>query len=222
MTDDSLSRSVTRLEFLVRHIERGEDNRPQYLRALPDAYEPYYRLLYELGKAGKQNILEIGTYRGTSAAHLAAGQGNLVTTVNINPDAARCVRELNLLGIASITSDSGEYGKRLHAGMVAPEYDILFIDGLHNFNQTYGEYELFRPFVKPGGIILIDDVDLGMDGDEMNVFWEYVIDPKFRCDTMHATGFGICVKDPASTVPSWKSVIAPATEKIRARQVRRG
>lgn len=178
----------------------GEDDRPESLKQLRDAMHPtcpYYLFLYKLMRELKpSSILEIGTYVGTSAAHLLVGTDNQATqatvvTIDINPDAARCVRELNL-PIETITADSFNAYQQFK-----PEsFDVLYCDGWHDFNQTFAEYTYYRSLIKEGGLMIFDDVNLDMAGDEMNVFWACVTEPKVRLDHLHTTtGFGVVVKD---------------------------
>src|SRR5574342_178080 len=88
------------------------DRRPEWLRKLRDAEHPavpYYKFLFEIGDLYKPlNILEIGTFVGTSAAHLVSSSvgtsaahlvsssdppTNSITTIDINPDAFNKVQE---------------------------------------------------------------------------------------------------------------------------------
>jgi predicted O-methyltransferase YrrM len=216
------------------------DTRGEALTLLPDASDPsclYYAFLHHLvSKHAPIDVIEIGTYRGTSAAHFA--HGNLgcmdlhegthvrghVTTIDINPDAERCVRDLHLdlTNVTALTGDSFVVFDR-----VAPNWrshnvkvDVLFIDGEHTFARAYAEYWLYREFVREGGLILFDDAGLPMDGDEMNVLWDFIDEPKLRVDHLHAgCGFGI-VERRDRDVLSVHQVINRANAEIRARRKR--
>lgn len=203
------------------------DERPLELLKLKDACDitcPYYRYLYVLAhNFAPISVVEIGTYVGTSAAHLAHGygRGNLVTTIDVNPDAGAHADALGYANIFAVTGDSTLVGVRLVADCTRGRFgqvDMLFIDGNHTFNQAWGEYVMYRELVRDGGLILVDDANLEMDGDEMNVFWECVPEPKARVDWLHATGFGIIEKVDAMEVPSWKQAIGTAAPMIRSRR----
>jgi predicted O-methyltransferase YrrM len=201
-------------------LEEIPDTRPGWLLALPHASDPaarYFRALYEIARVLEpKSILEIGTDRGWSAASMAAGsEGAHVVTIDINPESAEFVARLPIGGITALTLNSGVAFE--HVRRFAP-FDWAFVDGNHTFNQTFGEYALYRPLVRTGGLMLFDDLALDMAGDEMGVFWEMVVDRKERVDRLHHTGFGVCEVDHAVSLPPWEQVIASASEMMRARR----
>lgn len=192
------------------------DLRPLELRKLADAEHPtclYYQYLHLLANWFQPlTAVEIGTHAGTSAAHLAHGHDGSVITVDNNPAATAAVNALGYRNIKAHTADSSEAGAALFMNGV--KCDVLYIDGNHTFNQAWGEYVLYRRLVRNGGLILIDDVDLEMDGDEMNVMWSLIPEPKMRADWLHATGFGIVKKVDAIDVPPWAKAVRIATPLI--------
>ena len=196
------------------------DERPPELRALRDADHPtcpYYRFLYAISHLfAPIDAIEIGTYVGTSAAHLAHGTAGKVVTIDSNPDAKAQVDALGMANITAVTMDSTDAKEKWWDA----RFDVLFIDGNHTFNQAWGEYFLYRQLVLDGGLILFDDVNLEMDGDEMNVMWDLIPEPKHRADWLHATGFGIVQKvDKISvSVPSWAQAMKIAKPMIEARR----
>lgn len=200
-------------QALAAMVPAREDIRPAWLRALRDAEHPtapYYRFLYDLSiECAPLDVIEVGTFVGTSAAHLAAG-GGTVLTIDINPDAKIRVDSLKIPNIEAITADSAQAVKQLQGKM----FDVAYIDGWHDFNQTYGEYVLYRQFVREGGLLIFDDVGLDMEGDEMEVFWEFVVEPKQRLDHLHTTGFGMVEKVNGTQVPAWKDVVDAAKKRI--------
>jgi len=205
--------------FLGTSIELGADTRPQRLRDLRDAMHPtcpYYRFLYELGKQfGPLDVIEIGTYVGTSAAHFAESGGDVIT-IDINPDAKRQVDALGYPNIVAMTGDS----LRVIEKPFSERYDVLYIDGLHNFSQAHREYFHYRQLVREGGLMIFDDVNLEMDGDEMNVLWDAIPEPKHRLDHLHTTtGFGIVEKTRMSvTDPATAYDLAAPIIKSRQRR----
>lgn len=211
--------SLDAVSGLAAEVARTPDDRPGGLTVLRDATHPttlYYRFLYELCRRHTPlAVLEIGTYCGVSAAHMAWGnpQGSVVT-VDIQSDAKVQVDRIGLPNVFAITHDSSRARPLLDGRM----FDLIYIDGWHDFNQTYGEYVLFRDLLRDGGLMIFDDVGLPMAGDEMNVFWEFVVDPKVRLDYLHPnTGFGVMQKDPAVTPPPWSAVIDRAGAEIARR-----
>lgn len=176
----------------------------------------YYRFLYLLStRMQARTAIEIGTYRGASSAHLA-GTSTSVVTIDLNVDAARYVREIGVDRVTPITANSGfVLGDPVEAAKIralAP-YDILYIDGDHTFNSAYGDYTHFWPLVREGGVIVFDDTELGMAGDEMRVFWSRVVDQKVKLNALHETGFGAAIRG-STPPPSWDAVIADVTREI--------
>ena len=208
---------VPALRQLAALISTVTDDRPEWLKAMPSAMEEgitqfgrYYRFFWEIAKRWKPGrILEIGTYKGSSIAHFAAGnpEGKCVT-VDIEIQASILANELKLPNLLAITGDSGLSVDRCK--ILAP-YDVLFIDGLHDFNHCYGEYCLYRPLVKHGGFIFFDDIHIHK---EMEVAWEYIIDEKHDISNLHWTGFGMCQVDQNQTPRPWVDVIMEATRKF--------
>lgn len=206
--------------LIAQHIAgRSPHARQPELRDLRDATHStcvYYEFIDTLVCRRRPiDVIEIGTYVGTSAAHFAfsnyvkvhddesvVGSPSTtlygqVTTVDINPDAKRCVEEvcsaLKIPNIRALTGNSLELVEFFAAEKAL--VDVLFIDGLHNFSQAYREYFHYRQFVREGGLILVDDAGLAMEGDEMNRFWNLIPEPKVRVDHLHPNvGFGIVEK----------------------------
>lgn len=192
------------------------DDRPQVLVDLEQKVDNgslYYRFLYELSKKyGPLNFFEIGTYIGASAAHMALGhpQGR-VLTVDINPDAKIRGDALHIPNLTCAVIDSC-----LAAELVASRgpLDVLYIDGNHTFNQMYGEYTMFRRFVKPGGLIIVDDIELKMATNEMSIGFDFIVDKKAKANHLHHTGFGFAVKTEGVSPRPWDQVIGEASARM--------
>jgi predicted O-methyltransferase YrrM len=202
---------------VARNLAQLPDERPEWLKALPHANDQgamYFRALYEWAHALQpKSILEIGTDRGWSAANIAAGAlSSTVVTLDIRADSAGFVREFPVDNIVPITMNSSVAAD--HVVSFHP-FDMLFVDGNHTFNQAYGEYVLYRPLMREGALILFDDLALDMDGDEMGVFWDHVLDRKERVDHLHHSGFGICEVSHGTQIPPWRAVIYEASRRIR-------
>jgi hypothetical protein len=199
------------------------DDRPDWLRALRDACHPdclYYRFLYELAKQfAPIDCIEVGTFVGTSAAHLAAANRGYVVTLDIQPDAKVRADAIGLSNLYARTAEAKQWASDTKAtiGQDRTMFDVAYIDGLHNFSQTYAEYTLYRRLVRDGGLMIFDDVGLVMDGDEMEVFWALVQEPKVRLDYLHSTGFGIVQKQ-GIAVPDPAEVDELASTMINARR----
>lgn len=209
---------ISDVRLLADYVRRGiaQDDRPQWLQNMPSASDNtalYYLFLYCFARRyAPLKFLEIGTYRGTSAAHMAYGAklggGGQVFTVDIDEAAKQYADEAavahDLSALTAIHSDS--IGIRETLAAHAP-FDVLFIDTAHNFNQAYNEYYALRPLVRDGGFIFFDDISLG---HEMEALWDFIHDPKCRLDALHYTGFGVACKSPDINPPKREDIIAQA------------
>jgi caffeoyl-CoA O-methyltransferase len=105
-----------------------------------------------------KRILEIGTYTGYSALCLAEGlqQDGKLITIDVNEELESRVR--SYFSVARLT-DKIEYLIG-NAGTIIPtlqdEFDLIFIDADKERYSTY--FDLVIDKVKPGGIILADNV----------------------------------------------------------------
>lgn len=202
-----MNTSLTELIWLAHDLRTIRDDRPEWLRSMPSAndegqtqYARYYRFFYEFVKrCGPESVLEIGTYLGTSAAHLAYSSPSCrVVTMDIEVNPSVIVNEIaarrELKNLTAVTGDSAKiFADVAKLGM----FDVLFIDAVHDFEHCYSEYLLYRPMVKHGGIIFFDDIHISR---EMDAAWECIADPKADLLELHYTGFGACKVD-ASVTP---------------------
>lgn len=117
--------------------------------------------------------LEVGTYFGYSAIHIARGlaTGGRLTTIEVDPEVAAVARRnLEVCGVADrveiIVADAAEHLERLR-----PEsFELIFIDGNKRDYPLY--LKLCAPLLIPGGLLIADDAfadgnfDHEPDGDE--------------------------------------------------------
>jgi predicted O-methyltransferase YrrM len=190
------------------------DDRPAWLRAMPYVTQPgssYYQFLWELVKRYRPaKILEIGIDKAGSTLSLAAAntEGS-VTSMDISAgvcENARAIARHN--GVQNLTILEGDSLKS--AGLVQRPFDLMFLDSWHSFDQVYREWENYRPLMRPGGIILFDDIRYSK---EMEVAWGYINDPKIDLSMLHHSGFGACQVDPAVTPRFWEAIKDEAKER---------
>lgn len=176
--------------FVARH--RAEpDDRPNLLRGLT-AEAPttlsYNLFLFRLARELKPgSMLETGTDRGRSAAHLAVGNPDgKVVTIDIDPACSKNALDLGIPNITTVTANALDYAKQVPNASL----DLLFLDSLHTYEHVSAEWRAFRPKVKDGGIVFFDDIhlDTGMDR-----FWKEVREEKFDISELHFSGFGAVV-----------------------------
>jgi predicted O-methyltransferase YrrM len=105
-------------------------------------------------------VLEIGTFIGVSALHMARGlpaHGRLVTIEKF-PEFAEIARknfQANAVGerIELLVGDASEHIRDLPS---ESPFDLIFIDGN---KERYADYfEALEPLLRPGGLFAVDDV----------------------------------------------------------------
>ncbi len=177
------------------------DDRPQY-----------YRFLYRLGRKYFQTrFCELGTHYGAATYHLLRGcvQGyrdflgpSLVSSLEprwgavtidvvdrIKPDIKRFF-ELN--SCRFIMGSSIEEKNAENSG----PFDVLLIDTDHAYDTTKEEFRIWEPKVKPGGLILFDDIDAVEYTDGCGKFFRELEGDKLSLPHLHpdSWGFGIYFK----------------------------
>jgi predicted O-methyltransferase YrrM len=130
------------------------------------------RILFQAVRAmGATDILDIGTFTGTSALTfaLAVGDSGRVTTVDIRDansgdahwrSSGRARSPMDLMAMAGVKDrvefvmqDSVEYLRS-----TKKKFDFISLDGWHEDFAVYSEIELAMTRLKPNGIIFLDDV----------------------------------------------------------------
>ena len=143
---------------LLKHIDRETNLKVLLPRMLSGHYQG--RVLSLISKMNNpKRILEIGTFTGYATLCLAEGLTNdgIIYTLDINAELEDMVRSnfakspLNDQ-IKYLIGDAQESIKSLKDEV----FDIVFIDADKKNNGTY--YDLIFEQVKPGGIIIVDNV----------------------------------------------------------------
>ena len=138
-------------------IEKQTNIHTNYPRMLSGAVQG--RLLTMLVEiSGARRILEIGTFTGYSATCLAYGlpSDGHIDTLEINDELEDLIREgLSRAGVADrITLHIGD--ARATLSTLEGPYDLVYMDA--NKREYVDYYNLFIGLVRPGGLILADDV----------------------------------------------------------------
>lgn len=144
-------------------IEKQTNIRTNYPRMLSGAVQGrLLTMLVELCSA--KDVLEIGTFTGYSATCLAYGlpEDGHVDTLEINDELEEIIR-----GGWERAGVSGKISLRLGNALetlasLAAEgrrYDFVYIDA--NKREYIEYYKLIIDMLRPGGVILVDDVMLG-------------------------------------------------------------
>ena len=138
-------------------IEKQTNIRTNYPRMLSGAVQG--RLLTILAEiSNARYVLEIGTFTGYSATCLAYGlpEEGHIDTLEINDELEDLIREgWSRAGVeGKITLHIGDARKTI-ATLEGP-YDLVYIDANKREYSEY--YDLVFDLVRPGGLILADDV----------------------------------------------------------------
>lgn len=138
-------------------IEKQTNIRTNYPRMLSGAVQgSLLTILAEISNA--RNVLEIGTFTGYSATCLAYGlpEEGHIDTLEINDELEDLIREgWSRAGVeGKITLHIGDARKTL-SSLEGP-YDLVYIDANKREYSEY--YDLVFDLVRPGGLILADDV----------------------------------------------------------------
>lgn len=144
-------------------IEKQTNIRTNYPRMLSGAVQGRF-LSMLVSMTGSKDILEIGTFTGYSAVCLAYGLGEEghVDTLEINDELEELIREgWERAGVTDrITLNLGNAVETLrHFSEQGRNFDLVYIDA--NKREYVDYYDLILPMLRPGGVILVDDVMLG-------------------------------------------------------------
>ncbi|MDD7234390.1 MAG: O-methyltransferase [Bacteroidales bacterium] len=138
-------------------IQKQTHIRTNYPRMLTGAVQG--RFLTMLARiSGAERVLEIGTFTGYSSTCFAYGikEGGMVDTLEINDELEDLIREgWERAGVRDrITLHIGDAKETLRT--LSGPYDIVYMDA--NKREYCEYYDLIFDLVRPGGLILADDV----------------------------------------------------------------
>ena len=138
-------------------IQKQTHIRTNYPRMLTGAVQG--RFLTMLARiSGAERVLEIGTFTGYSSTCFAYGikEGGMVDTLEINDELEDLILEgWERAGVRDrITLHIGDAKETLRT--LSGPYDIVYMDA--NKREYCDSYDLIFDLVRPGGLILADDV----------------------------------------------------------------
>ena len=132
--------------------------------------ENYYQFYFSVGWALQpETYLEIGTRFGYSMIAVARGASGLSRIVSCdlqsydNPHGlpSQQIAEKNLRS-AGYTRDAtflADDSRRLLSHIAGETFDLIHVDGDHSFDGACHDIRMCFDLLKPGGTMLIDDVD---------------------------------------------------------------
>ena len=99
--------------------------------------------------------------------------------------------------------------------------DLLHIDGLHTYEAVKHDFETWFPKVKPGGVVLLHDIDVRHADFEVWRFWEELAREYAHFDFRHWWGLGVVVKPGgAQPLPAFLKLLTEADSET-AENIRR-
>jgi MMP 1-O-methyltransferase len=157
--------------------------------------EPEAEALAEL-VGGRATVVELGVYEGGSAVVLCRALGPEATLHLVDPfteggwalraglrgvpAAARRVTARAARGGPAVRWHI-EYSQQLAERWTDP-VDVVFIDGDHSEAGCRADWDLWHPFVAPGGLVLFHDARLSQPGGSGLPGPTAVVDAVFRAD----------------------------------------
>lgn len=164
-------------------------------------------LLRRAGELPAKNVMEIGVYLGGTLRSWQAvlpEDGCIIaldSNLSMLDTSIRVCRErlpeTNFIELDSTLPLAVERTKCLLDGRML---DVLWIDGDHTYNGVKSDYDLFNPFVRPGGLIAFHDIIVHTNQPWVGVpvFWKEVNDSglgqELLCEPLGWGGIGILTK----------------------------
>jgi predicted O-methyltransferase YrrM len=121
---------------------------------------------------GFHDILELGFRHGVSTCYMAAALehlgGGKITTIdllsakNAQPNIESLLADLGLAHLADVFYEPHSYVWRLMKFIESddsPRFDFCYIDGAHDWATDGFAFYLVDRLLKPGGLIIFDDMD---------------------------------------------------------------
>lgn len=154
---------------------------------LPPATYLYAMSLWLFSEtAAAANILEIGigpeSVSGCTFLHsLARRKGGRLTSIDI--ERSRPLTQYKELANTLQVAWDQVYGNSLAVDIPVGPYDLVYIDGDHDYAHALGDLQRFGKEARPGGYILVDDFesknDVGKACDQFQAEtgWQYIVVP---------------------------------------------
>ena len=176
--------------------------------------EPYYSFFYKLSNYLKPKVVvELGGWRGDSAAHFARGTEGTVITIDHHTDpdddkntkamievVENCPNVYFIKGWTVGKVAEEQRGKHAlgDAGSAFPEVkkildgrkiDLLFIDSWHRYDYAKIDWEAYSPLLSDEALVICDDIVGGSSENDpisgMRDFWDELPGEKELIDNLH-------------------------------------
>lgn len=149
--------------------------------------QPYYNLFYYIAKVySPRFVVELGSYRGTAAAHFAAGcrRADVVTIDIHREDKVAQVKAIEAADhwVNMIYLNGWTWDVHVVSTIAARPYpiDILYIDAWHEYEYVRREWDLYSPLLADVALVICDDImDVEGATKDMLRFWDELDYDKF-------------------------------------------
>ena len=153
--------SRSRQDEVLARVERQTSEMPQAMMQISPDQGALLELLAKL--IGATNALEVGTFTGYSAICIARGlaDNGRLTCLELDPEfAAIAQRNFEDAQVADrVEIRVGPAQQSLEAMPEEPSFDFVFLDADKPGYPAY--YELILPRMKPGALLLVDNILMG-------------------------------------------------------------
>jgi predicted O-methyltransferase YrrM len=151
--------------------EPGGERTPALVRSSSRAGDLYAWLVEQRRPA---TIVEFGAAFGVSGMYFtagleAAGAGHLYS-FEINREWAD-IAERNIRSVSNrFTLTRGAFEERV-ADVLNGPIDIAFVDAIHQYDFVMRQFDILKPRMSRGGLMLFDDIDFPRPGARMGEAW---------------------------------------------------
>ena len=161
-------------KLAAEYGEAGGTRTPDVVRSSSAAGDLYAWLIRERRPA---IVVEFGAAFGVSgmyfAAALEAVQAGHLYSFEINSGWAD-VAERNIRSISTrFTLTRGAFEDTVAAVVPGP-IDLALVDGIHTYEFVMRQFEILKPRMPHGGIIVFDDIDFAKPGARMREAWQAI------------------------------------------------
>jgi len=149
-----------------------------------------------------QTALEIGTFRGGTLfihSRLAAPHATLIS-IDLpgsllgrfwrwahTPIFNRFIRDEQTLHLLRANSHCEETRLRVSKLLNGRPLDLLFVDGDHSYEGVRADFEMYVPFVRPGGMVAFHDIVVQPLPKEVARFWNEIKSKYRHVEIIHNT-----------------------------------
>lgn len=122
-------------------------------------------------------MVEFGSAFGVSGMYFATGLAGTGTgrlySFEMNPVWADFA-ERNIRSICGrVTLTRGRFEEHV-ADVVPQSIDLAFVDGIHSYDFVMRQFEVLRPRMTRGGLVIFDDIDFPRPNARMDEAWRKI------------------------------------------------